>query len=44
MKFNKSLGLGHRDATGKLLRVDDPRLDPIWEEAAASASPRCTHR
>ena len=43
MKFNKSLGLGHRDATGKLIRVDDPRLDPIWEEAARLGFPTVLH-
>jgi predicted TIM-barrel fold metal-dependent hydrolase len=31
LKFHKSLGLYHRSKkTGKLLRVDDPRLDPVW--------------
>lgn len=30
LKFHKSLGLSYRDASGKLLGVDDPRLDPIW--------------
>lgn len=43
MKFNKSLGLGHRDATGKLVHVDDPRLDPIWEEAARLGFPIVLH-
>jgi len=43
MKFNKSLGLGHRDATGKLVRVDDQRLDPIWEEAAKLGLPIVLH-
>lgn len=43
MKFNKSLGLGHRDAEGKLVRVDDRRLDPIWEEAAKLGLPIVLH-
>jgi predicted TIM-barrel fold metal-dependent hydrolase len=43
MKFNKSLGLGHVDETGKLVRVDDPRLDPIWEEAAHLGLPIVLH-
>ena len=30
LKFHKSLGLHHRDANGKLIAVDDPKLDPIW--------------
>ncbi len=35
VKIFKSLGLGIRDADGKLLHVDDPRLDPLFERAAA---------
>jgi predicted TIM-barrel fold metal-dependent hydrolase len=31
LKFHKSLGLSYRDKNGKLLAIDDPRLDPIWE-------------
>lgn len=30
LKFHKSLGLTYRFANQQLLRVDDPRLDPIW--------------
>jgi predicted TIM-barrel fold metal-dependent hydrolase len=30
LKFHKSLGLGVRGKDGKLVPVDDPRLDPIW--------------
>jgi len=33
LKVLKDLGLGVRDKSGKLLAIDDPRLDPIWEEA-----------
>lgn len=33
LKVNKSLGLQVRDSDGKLLAVDDARLDPIWSEA-----------
>ena len=32
LKVLKDLGLGVKDKTGKLLKVDDPRLDPIWAE------------
>ena len=32
LKQLKDLGLGVRDKSGKLVSVDDPRLDPIWEE------------
>ncbi len=31
LKILKDLGLGVKDKTGKLIRVDDPRLDPVWE-------------
>ncbi|MCP4604164.1 MAG: amidohydrolase [Proteobacteria bacterium] len=34
IKIFKALGLGVRDAKGKLLHVDDSRLDPIFERAA----------
>ena len=34
LKIFKALGLGVRDADGKLIPVDDPRLDPIFEAAA----------
>ena len=30
LKFHKSLGLSYRTKQGKLLTVDDERLDPIW--------------
>jgi predicted TIM-barrel fold metal-dependent hydrolase len=43
LKLSKSLGLGHRDATGKLVAVDDPRLDPIWKEAARLGLPVLIH-
>ena len=37
LKFHKSLGLYHRSKkTGKLLRVDDPRLDPVWRLCGTS--------
>src|SRR6185295_7538960 len=31
LKEHKRLGLFQRDAAGKLLRVDDPKLDPVWK-------------
>jgi len=30
LKFHKSLGLSYRDQQGRLLGIDDERLDPIW--------------
>jgi uncharacterized protein len=32
LKVLKELGLGVGDSTGKLIPIDDPRLDPAWEE------------
>jgi predicted TIM-barrel fold metal-dependent hydrolase len=32
VKVLKDLGLGVKDKSGKLLPVDDPRLDLVWEE------------
>ena len=32
LKVLKDLGLGVRDKSGKLIAVDDSRLDPVWEE------------
>lgn len=34
IKFFKAMGLGARDADGKLIPIDDPRFDPIMERAA----------
>jgi predicted TIM-barrel fold metal-dependent hydrolase len=34
LKFHKSLGLGVRYKDGRLMRVDDPKLDPIWAMCA----------
>lgn len=39
LKFHKSLGLGHRYKSGKLVSVDDPKLDPIWEVCAKYKRP-----
>jgi predicted TIM-barrel fold metal-dependent hydrolase len=33
LKFHKALGLGWADPKGERVKVDDPRLDPIFEEA-----------
>jgi len=33
LKCFKSLGLTVRDTDGSLLKLDDPRLDPVWERA-----------
>jgi predicted TIM-barrel fold metal-dependent hydrolase len=39
----KDLGLGVRDKTGKFITVDDPRLDPIWEECGRLGIPVSIH-
>lgn len=33
LKFHKALGLGWADPSGARVKVDDPRLDPLFEEA-----------
>ncbi|HEY3283276.1 MAG TPA: amidohydrolase family protein [Armatimonadota bacterium] len=43
VKVFKSLGLGVRDATGTLLAVDDPRLDPVWQAAGEAGLPVLIH-
>src|SRR4051794_27530971 len=39
LKFHKSFGLGHRYRDGRLVPVDDPKLDPIWELCARNKRP-----
>jgi uncharacterized protein len=43
LKILKDLGLGVKDKTGKLIRVDDPRLDPVWEECGRLGIPVSLH-
>jgi predicted TIM-barrel fold metal-dependent hydrolase len=43
LKVLKELGLGVRDKTGKLISVDDPRLDPVWEECGRLGIPVFIH-
>ncbi len=43
LKVLKDLGLEVRDKTGKLVTVDDPRLDPIWEECGRLGIPAAIH-
>jgi len=42
-KQEKSLGLFLRDGQGKLLRVDDPKLDPMWERLGELNMPVSIH-
>jgi predicted TIM-barrel fold metal-dependent hydrolase len=43
LKQLKDLGLNIRDKSGKLVAVDDPRLDPIWEECGRLGIPVFIH-
>jgi len=43
LKLLKDLGLGVRDKAGKLIAVDDSRLDPIWEECGRLRIPVFIH-
>jgi predicted TIM-barrel fold metal-dependent hydrolase len=43
LKFHKSFGLRHRYKDGKLMAVDDPKLDPIWETCAKHNRPIVIH-
>ena len=43
LKQLKDLGLVDRDKSGKLIAIDDPRLDPIWEEAGRLGIPVSIH-
>jgi len=43
LKIYKELGLSVRDEQGRLLHVDDPRLDPIWQAAGELGIPVMIH-
>jgi predicted TIM-barrel fold metal-dependent hydrolase len=43
LKILKDLGLGVRDRSGRLIAVDDPRLDPVWEECGRLGIPVAIH-
>ena len=43
LKFLKDLGLGVRDKSGKLVAVDDPRLDPVFDECGRLGIPVFIH-
>ena len=43
LKVLKELGLRHRDHAGKLIGVDDPRLDPLWSAAGDLGVPVLIH-
>ncbi|MEX0641149.1 MAG: amidohydrolase family protein [Pirellulales bacterium] len=43
LKEFKRLGLVVRDGQGKLVRVDDPKLDPVWERCGELNMPISIH-
>jgi len=43
LKVLKDLGLGVRDKSGKLIAVDDSRMDPVWEECGRLGIPVSIH-
>lgn len=43
LKVAKSLGLTIKDKSGKLVPVDDPRLDPIWAKCGELGIPVMIH-
>lgn len=43
VKVFKSLGLTVKDKTGKIVPVDDPRLDPLWAKCAELKIPVMVH-
>jgi len=44
LKILKELGLFYRDGNGELLRVDDERFAPVWNEAAVLKIPVLMHQ
>lgn len=43
LKIFKSLGLSNKDKSGKLIPVDDPRIDPIWAKCGELGIPVMIH-
>jgi predicted TIM-barrel fold metal-dependent hydrolase len=43
LKIHKSLGLSYRYKNGKLMPVDDPKLDPVWQMCAKHNKPVVIH-
>ncbi len=43
LKILKDWGLGVRDKSGKLVPIDDPRMDPVWEECGKLGIPVAIH-
>jgi predicted TIM-barrel fold metal-dependent hydrolase len=43
LQIYKALGLTTRDKNGKLIAIDDPRIDPIWDKCAELGIPVMIH-
>lgn len=43
LKVYKSLGMFSKDKSGKIIPIDDPRIDPVWAKAAALGIPVLIH-
>ena len=43
LKIYKSLGFSAKDNNGNILRVDDPRLDPVWAKCGELGIPVLIH-
>ena len=43
LKIYKNLGMDIKDASGKLVAIDDPRLDPIWAKCGELGIPVLIH-
>lgn len=43
LKIYKSLGMYNRDSKGNRIRIDDPRIDPIWNKCGELGIPVLIH-
>jgi predicted TIM-barrel fold metal-dependent hydrolase len=43
LKIAKELGMGVKDKQGQLLRIDDPRIDPVWAKCGELGIPVMIH-
>jgi predicted TIM-barrel fold metal-dependent hydrolase len=43
LKIYKSLGLSYKDKAGNRIRVDDPRIDPVWAKCGELGIPVLIH-
>jgi len=43
LKIFKSLGMFSKDKSGKIIPIDDPRIDPVWEKCGELGIPVLIH-